>query len=193
MAPIVSIILIAINGPTIWDAETSQDKIANFEMKLMDIDNEHLGIPEAEYHAIVNMPSGGHGKQCLMAIKTMVKLDKALVEPGSGQHNRRQKIQAASKTFSDQAFPGSFLTAVAFSTSPSVTSIGKVTQLRMPWLEWLRKGAPTTSTRPVMTSRVELGALWSLTMRGLVSSKLPPPPLWICSVWAFGFVLVLGI
>ncbi|XP_058072388.1 proliferating cell nuclear antigen-like [Magnolia sinica] len=40
-----------------------QDKIADFEMKLMDIDNEHLGIPEAEYHAIVKMPSGGRGKK----------------------------------------------------------------------------------------------------------------------------------
>ncbi|KAG4935017.1 hypothetical protein JHK82_049320 [Glycine max] len=29
----------------------SQDKIYDFEMKLMDIDSEHLGIPEA-YHAI---------------------------------------------------------------------------------------------------------------------------------------------
>ncbi|XP_059666363.1 proliferating cell nuclear antigen-like [Cornus florida] len=35
----------------------SQDKIADFEMKLMDIDSEHLGIPESEYEAIVRMPS----------------------------------------------------------------------------------------------------------------------------------------
>ncbi|KAE8672609.1 Proliferating cell nuclear antigen [Hibiscus syriacus] len=34
-----------------------QDKIADFEMKLMDIDSEHLGIPDAEYQAIVRMPS----------------------------------------------------------------------------------------------------------------------------------------
>ena len=36
----------------------TQDKIADFEMKLIDIDSEHLGIPEAEYQAIVRMPSG---------------------------------------------------------------------------------------------------------------------------------------
>ncbi|XP_058083378.1 proliferating cell nuclear antigen-like [Magnolia sinica] len=35
-----------------------QDKITDFEMKLMDIDSEHLGIPGVEYHAIVKMPSG---------------------------------------------------------------------------------------------------------------------------------------
>ncbi|KAK1315347.1 Proliferating cell nuclear antigen [Acorus calamus] len=34
-----------------------QDKISDFEMKLMDIQSEHLGIPEAEYQSIVRMPS----------------------------------------------------------------------------------------------------------------------------------------
>ncbi|KAL5716440.1 hypothetical protein ACHQM5_018129 [Ranunculus cassubicifolius] len=30
----------------------NNDKIADFEMKLMDIDSEHLGIPEAEYQSM---------------------------------------------------------------------------------------------------------------------------------------------
>ena len=34
------------------DGWTDQDKIADFEMKLMDIDSEHLGIPDSEYQAI---------------------------------------------------------------------------------------------------------------------------------------------
>ena len=42
----------------------AQDKIADFEMKLMDIDSEHLGIPEAEYHAIVKMPSAEFARIC---------------------------------------------------------------------------------------------------------------------------------
>ncbi|KAK4763783.1 hypothetical protein SAY87_013221 [Trapa incisa] len=42
----------------------TQDKIADFEMKLMDIDSEHLGIPEAEYHAIVRMPSTEFARIC---------------------------------------------------------------------------------------------------------------------------------
>ncbi|KAF3610557.1 hypothetical protein DY000_02044654, partial [Brassica cretica] len=41
-----------------------QDKIADFEMKLMDIDSEHLGIPDAEYHSIVRMPSSEFSKIC---------------------------------------------------------------------------------------------------------------------------------
>ena len=43
---------------------TAQDKIADFEMKLMDIDSEHLGIPEAEYHAIVRMQSAEFSRIC---------------------------------------------------------------------------------------------------------------------------------
>ena len=42
----------------------AQDKISDFEMTLMDIDSEHLGIPEAEYHAIVRMPSAEFAKIC---------------------------------------------------------------------------------------------------------------------------------
>ncbi|KAF9598554.1 hypothetical protein IFM89_028086 [Coptis chinensis] len=42
----------------------NQDKIADFEMKLMNIDSEHLGIPEAEYQAIVRMPSSEFARIC---------------------------------------------------------------------------------------------------------------------------------
>ena len=42
----------------------AQDKISDFEMKLMDIDSEHLGIPEAEYDAIVRMPSAEFARLC---------------------------------------------------------------------------------------------------------------------------------
>lgn len=43
---------------------SAQDKISDFEMKLMDIDSEHLGIPDAEYHAIVRMPSVEFARIC---------------------------------------------------------------------------------------------------------------------------------
>ncbi|WOG94009.1 hypothetical protein DCAR_0313299 [Daucus carota subsp. sativus] len=42
----------------------TQDKISDFEMKLMDIDSEHLGIPESEYEAIVRMPSAEFARIC---------------------------------------------------------------------------------------------------------------------------------
>lgn len=35
-----------------------QDRISDFEMKLMDIETEHLGIPSEEYKCTVSMPSG---------------------------------------------------------------------------------------------------------------------------------------
>ena len=33
-------------------------------MKLMDIDSEHLGIPDSEYQAIVRMPSSEFSRIC---------------------------------------------------------------------------------------------------------------------------------
>lgn len=36
----------------------SQDRVSEFELKLMDIESEHLGIPDTEYKCTVRMPSG---------------------------------------------------------------------------------------------------------------------------------------
>ena len=41
-----------------------QDKISDFELKLMDIDSEHLGIPDTEYAATVKMPSAEFQRIC---------------------------------------------------------------------------------------------------------------------------------
>jgi len=40
------------------------DKVADFELKLMDIDGEHLGIPETEYNATVKMPATEFQRIC---------------------------------------------------------------------------------------------------------------------------------
>lgn len=42
----------------------NQDKISDFELKLMDIDSEHLGIPDTEYEAVVKMPSTEFQRIC---------------------------------------------------------------------------------------------------------------------------------
>ncbi len=34
---------------------TDQDRISDFDVKLMDIDSEHLGIPDTDYKAVVKM------------------------------------------------------------------------------------------------------------------------------------------
>merc|ERR1711935_992591 len=41
-----------------------QDKISDFELKLMDIDSVHLGIPDTEYAATVKMPSAEFARIC---------------------------------------------------------------------------------------------------------------------------------
>lgn len=35
----------------------NQERVSKFEMKLMDIDSEHLGIPDQDYDAVIQMPS----------------------------------------------------------------------------------------------------------------------------------------
>eukprot|EP01120_Amphizonella_sp_Union-15-10_P004342 TRINITY_DN14972_c0_g1_i1.p1 TRINITY_DN14972_c0_g1~~TRINITY_DN14972_c0_g1_i1.p1 ORF type:complete len:260 (-),score=46.99 TRINITY_DN14972_c0_g1_i1:73-852(-) len=42
----------------------SKKKIATFELRLMDLEGEHLGIPDTEYKAVVKMPSIDFKKLC---------------------------------------------------------------------------------------------------------------------------------
>lgn len=35
----------------------NQERVSKFEMKLMDIDSEHLGIPDQDYDAVIKLPS----------------------------------------------------------------------------------------------------------------------------------------
>ncbi len=48
----------------------TSDRISEYSIKLMDIDQEHLGIPETEYAATITMPSTEFQRICrdLMAI-----------------------------------------------------------------------------------------------------------------------------
>lgn len=42
----------------------SQDRISDFELKLMDIDSEHLGIPDTEYKCQIKMPASEFQRIC---------------------------------------------------------------------------------------------------------------------------------
>lgn len=42
----------------------NQEKVSDYEMKLMNIDTEHLGIPETDYSVVVKMPSGEFQRIC---------------------------------------------------------------------------------------------------------------------------------
>lgn len=54
------------DGDTIQFVFESEDKdrVSTFDMKLMDIDSEHLGIPETEYKCVVRMPSAEFQRIC---------------------------------------------------------------------------------------------------------------------------------
>jgi proliferating cell nuclear antigen len=45
----------------------SGDRIADFELKLMDIEVEHLGIPDTEYSVTVRMASSQYAHICRWA------------------------------------------------------------------------------------------------------------------------------
>lgn len=42
----------------------NNDRVSDFELKLMDIDSEHLGIPETQYDTVVKMPSSEFQRIC---------------------------------------------------------------------------------------------------------------------------------
>lgn len=49
---------------------SENDRLSEYDLKLMDIDQEHLGIPDTEYAATITMPSTDFKKICsdLMAL-----------------------------------------------------------------------------------------------------------------------------
>ncbi|XP_046392856.1 proliferating cell nuclear antigen [Ischnura elegans] len=42
----------------------NQEKVSDYEMKLMNLDQEHLGIPDTEYACVIKMPSGEFARIC---------------------------------------------------------------------------------------------------------------------------------
>jgi len=42
----------------------NQEKVSDYEMKLMNLDQDHLGIPETEYSCIIKLPSGEFARIC---------------------------------------------------------------------------------------------------------------------------------
>jgi len=49
---------------TLMFENENQDRISDFELKLMDIDSEHLGIPDTEYKSMIRMPSSEFQRIC---------------------------------------------------------------------------------------------------------------------------------
>ncbi|KAF1911647.1 proliferating cell nuclear antigen, C-terminal domain-containing protein [Ampelomyces quisqualis] len=55
----------------------SSDRISEYDIKLMDIDQEHLGIPETEYAATITMPAAEFQRICrdLSALSESVSIE----------------------------------------------------------------------------------------------------------------------
>ena len=85
--------------------ETSDsDRLSEYDIKLMDIDQEHLGIPETEYAATITMPSSEFQRICrdLIALSESGTLSTCISDLGSclmalrQSQSRRQKMVSSS-------------------------------------------------------------------------------------------------
>lgn len=47
-----------------FESEKSGERVSDYTMKLINLDQEHLGIPETEYSCVVKMPSGEFARIC---------------------------------------------------------------------------------------------------------------------------------
>lgn len=56
------------------------DRISEYDMKLMDIDQEHLGIPDTEYSANITMPSGEF-RRIISDLKALSESGKSITLP----------------------------------------------------------------------------------------------------------------
>ncbi|KAI8690884.1 hypothetical protein LRP88_08161 [Fusarium phalaenopsidis] len=70
----------AEDGPDVLNLafeNAENDRISEYDLKLMDIDQEHLGIPDTEYAATIAMPSGEFRRICtdLMAMSESVVIE----------------------------------------------------------------------------------------------------------------------
>ncbi|QSZ28845.1 hypothetical protein DSL72_003350 [Monilinia vaccinii-corymbosi] len=56
---------------------SESDRLSEYDLKLMDIDQEHLGIPDTEYAAVITMPSSDFKRICvdLMALSESVSIE----------------------------------------------------------------------------------------------------------------------
>lgn len=53
-----------LRGPVRLPTDPGSDRIGEFDLKLMDIDTEHLGIPDTEYDAVVKLSSNEFARIC---------------------------------------------------------------------------------------------------------------------------------
>ena len=54
----------AVQSMTFMFENQAQDRISDFELKLMDIDSEHLGIPDTDYKCSIKMPAAEFQRIC---------------------------------------------------------------------------------------------------------------------------------
>uniref|UniRef100_A0A0N5ACI5 DNA sliding clamp PCNA n=1 Tax=Syphacia muris TaxID=451379 RepID=A0A0N5ACI5_9BILA len=94
--------------------DTKRGKTQEVTVRMMDIDNEHLGIPEQDYSAVVTMPSVDFQKTCrdlaMFSDSIMITVTKAGVEfTGKGETGSTVVNYAPTGTVDDENQEFSFM------------------------------------------------------------------------------------
>lgn len=81
---------------------SATDRLSEYDLKLMDIDQEHLGIPDTEYAATISMPSNEFKRICmdLMALSESGELndDTAFLVANSIPQSQSKPLKTASSS-----------------------------------------------------------------------------------------------
>ncbi len=78
---------------------SESDRLSEYDIKLMDIDQEHLGIPETQYAATISMPSAEFQRICrdLMALsESGMSISLSNPSPNANDTNLLVSIQSLS-------------------------------------------------------------------------------------------------
>ena len=116
---------------------SESDRLSEYDIKLMDIDQEHLGIPETEYAATISMPSSEFQRICrdLMALSESGQSRRlgyvSVIKHTDGlQSQLRLRRRASSSPVRETSAVGpSPSDSTATSTSP--TSMWRLTSLNL--------------------------------------------------------------
>jgi proliferating cell nuclear antigen len=98
---------------------SESDRLSEYDLKLMDIDQEHLGIPDTEYAATISMPSSEFRRICVDLM--------ALSESGNSLRSLYPRLWLIFSHQSQSKPPKTVSSSPALVTSATVLSLSEAT------------------------------------------------------------------
>ena len=76
---------------------SESDRLSEYDLKLMDIDQEHLGIPDTEYSATVSMPSAEFKRICMDLMALSESGTSPSISPSAPRSKLANNVQLPSR------------------------------------------------------------------------------------------------